>query len=155
MSDYVEPVINMEFNAYLYQLAGTVNEISQTTTANVWFLWGALALILFAGVGCLAGSFLASRKGQVLVLTAGIAALLSMVVFGAGLLNSDFANPSEEPAAVMNLFPSNAFGMTAEEAMEWFYSFSWFLSYGFWLALLSAILSFVSLVTHSMSMKKA
>ncbi len=150
---YTEPPTNMEYTVYLYQVAGTVNGTSLTTTANVWFVWGALALVLVAAICSLAGSVFATKKGQLLILAAGIMALLSMVVFGAGLLNSQYVDVNTEPQAVLSLFPAGAFGLSAA-VIEDYYHFSWTLSFGFWLALVSAILCFASLVTHSLERKK-
>ena len=144
----------MQYAAYLYQISGTVNGISQSVTANIWFVWGALAMVLVAAVGCLAGSLLTGSRGQLLVLMAGLLSLLSLVVFGAGLLNSDFVNLDLEPGYVMNLFAPNVFGISAQAANEFAYHYEWFLSYGFWLALTSAVLAFISTVTHTLTRKK-
>ncbi len=154
-STWAVPQIKMEYTVHLYQLSGTVNNVSLTTTPNVWFLWSALALVLYAGVAGIVGSFLRNRRGQILVLSAGLTALLSMVVFGAGVLNSEFVQTELEPAYVMNLFPPNAFGISSEAAMQYGYTYSWFLNYGFWLARAAAILSFVSTVLHPMNREKA
>jgi hypothetical protein len=147
-SDWVTPPITMEFTAYLFQVAGTVNGIHQTVMPNVWFLWGALVMVLASAVACLSGTLLAGRKGQVLVLVSGLMALLSLVVFGAGLLNSDFVVTDLEPGYIMRLFPPNAFGITAEAAMEYGYDYSWFLGVGFWMALGSSVVAFISTVLH-------
>ncbi len=143
----------MVFNAYLYQIQGTVNGVSATAFPAVWFIYIALALIAITVVCCAAGSFLAGRRGQVLLLLAGILALMSMVAFGGGLLNSNFAVTDAEPAAVMNLFPSAAFPITADAAMEDSYHFTWWLSYGFWLVIVAAIVAFVGAVVPSLSKK--
>jgi hypothetical protein len=150
----VDEPIKMDFTVYLYQIQGTVNGVSATSFANVWFVWGALALVVFTAIICLAGSILSGRKGQVLLLIAGIFALLSAVVFGAGLLNSSYSNTDSEPAAIMGLFPSNAFAVTAESAMQNSYDFVWWLSYGFWLTIVSAIIAFVGAVMPSLVSKK-
>jgi hypothetical protein len=151
----VDGAINMDFSVYLYQIQGTVNGVSATSFANVWFVWGALALIIITAICCLVGSFFTGRKGQVLLLMAGIFALLSAVVFGAGLLNSSYSNTDTEPASVMGLFPSNAFApITADTAMQNSYDIAWWLSYGFWLTIVGAIMAFVGAVTPSLLSKK-
>ena len=114
---------------------------------------GALALITLTALLCFTGSLIADRKGQLLLLLAGIAAILAVVIFGAGLLNSDYANPRLEPAAAMNLFEANTFGITADEAMESSYDFVWWLGYGFWLALATAVIAFVATVVPSIKKK--
>ena len=146
--------ITMDFTVYLYQVQGIINGTSATTFPNVWFTLAALALITLTTLLCFTGSLLSNRKGQLLLLLAGIAAILTVVVFGVGLLNSDYANPHLEPAAAMNLFEANAFGITAEEAMESSYDFVWGLGYAFWLALATAVIAFVAAVVPSLSKKK-
>ena len=143
--------IHMSYTAYLYQIQGSVNGIPATAFPNIWFVMSALVLIIVTAVCCLAGSFQVGRRGQLLLLAAGIVALLSIVVFGAGLLNSDYANSSLEPGAIMNLFPSGTFGQTTVDvAMQNGYNFSWYLSIGFWLAIGVAIMAFVGTVAPSL-----
>jgi hypothetical protein len=146
--------ITMVFTVYLYQVQGTINATSATTFPNVWFTLGALALIILTAVFSFAGSLIANRKSQPLLLLAGITGILTVVVFGIGLLNSDYANTHLEPAAVMNLFEANAFGITADQAMESSYDFVWWLGYGFWLALVTALIAFVAAVAPSLAKKK-
>lgn len=145
--------ITMDFTAYLYQVQGTVNSISATVFPNVWFVLGALGLVIITVIFSFAGGLLIGRKGQILLLAAGITALLSMVMFGGGLLMSDYASTDLEPAAVMNLFQPNAFGITADAAMEKSYDFVWWLSFGFWLTIVAGILAFVAAVAPSLSKK--
>jgi hypothetical protein len=147
--------ITMDFTVYLYQVQGTINGTSASVFPNVWFTLGALALITLTALLCFTGSLIADRKGQLLLLLAGIAAILAVVIFGAGLLNSDYANPRLEPAAAMNLFEANTFGITADEAMESSYDFVWWLGYGFWLALATAVIAFVATVVPSIKKKTA
>jgi hypothetical protein len=146
---------SMTFDAYLYQLQGTVNGANASVFPAVWFVYAALAMMVLTVVFCLSGSLLTGRKGQLLLLFAGILALLSMAVFGAGLLMSDYAQTNREPGALMNLYPSGAFALTADQAMEDIYHFTWWLSYGFWLTLVSAIISFVATVAPSLAKKTA
>ena len=146
---------NMDFTVYLYQIQGTVNGVSATAFPGVWFVYGALALVSVSVICCFVGSFLVGRKGQLVLLVAGIMALMSMVTFSSGLLMSDYAVAESEPAAVMGFFQSNAFGITADQAMEISYSFVWSLGYGFWLTIVAAIVAFVGAVAPSLSKKAA
>jgi hypothetical protein len=146
--------INMQFTAFLYQIHGTVNGVSASAFPNVWFVWGALVLMMAVAAGCFAGSFLAGRKELLLLLTTGILALLALLVFGAGLLSSNYANSNFEPASVMGLFSSNAFGLTANNAMQYGYDFVWYFSYGFWLAIGAAIMAFVGTAAPALMAKK-
>lgn len=148
--------INAAFTVYLYQIQGTINGVSATAFANVWFVFGGLALAAVTVVCCFAGAFLAGRKGQVLLLLAGIVALLSMVAFGGGLLMSDYIRTALEPGAVMAFFPNNALGITTDTAMNAFYNnIEWWLGYGFWVTIGTAILAFVAAVAPSLSKKAA
>jgi hypothetical protein len=146
--------VNMEFTAYLYQIAGVVNSVSQTVTVAVWFGLVAVAFLLIAAVSSFVGSFVVGKKGQLLILAAGILALMSMVVFGAGILNSNFVVEELNPRYTLSYFPNN-FGLTADQIDNGWYDYSWSLSIGFWLALGSAIVAFVSLVTHNMQKVKS
>jgi len=147
--------VKMEFTAYLYQIQGTVNDVSASTFANVWFVVVALGLMGVTAAGCLAGSALAGRRGKLLLLVAGISALLAMVVFGAGLLNSDYANTDLEPGSAMALFPTNTFApITIDIAMEKVYDFAWGLGYGFWLSIGAAIVAFIGAVAPTLLAKK-
>ncbi len=139
--------VNMEFTAYLYQIAGAANSVSQTTFVSIWFGWVAIAFLLIAAFNSFAGSVSVGKKGQLLILSAGILAILSMVVFAAGLVNSDFVASDINPRYTINYF-QNSFGLTDEQIDAW-YSSSWSISYGFWLALAAGIVAFASLVTHN------
>ena len=146
--------VKMQFNAYLYQVQGTVNGTSANAFPNLWFIYGALALTVLVVAGSLAGSLLSGRRGLLLLLLAGILSLLAMTVFGVGLSTSNFGNVADEPKMAMDLFPSNAFGMTSADAMQNWYDISWFFSYGFWLALGAAIMGFVGAVAPALTAKK-
>ena len=151
----VDQSSHMSFTAYLYQIQGSVNGIPATAFPAIWFVMAALALTIVAAFGCLTGSFLLGRKGQLLLLMAGISALLSTVVFGAGLLNSEYANSAVEPGAIMKLFASHAFGQTtAEVAMQRAYDVTWSLSNGFWMAIVTAIMAFVGALALLLIAKK-
>jgi len=138
--------VHMEFTAYLFQIVGVVNNVSQTTFVSVWFGWAAIALLLIGAVNSFAGSLIIGKRGQVLILSAGIFALLSMVVFGAGLVNSDFVSSDLNPRYTISYFP-NTFGLTDAQIDDWYHS-SWSINYGFWLALAAGIIAFASLITH-------
>ncbi len=141
--------VHMEFTAYLYQITGVVNTVSQTTFVSVWFGWAAIAFLLIGAVNSFTGSLIVGKKGQLLILSAGIFAILSMVVFGAGIVNSDFASSDLNPRYTISYFP-NTFGLT-DAQIDGMYDSSWSLNYGFWLALAAGIIAFAALVTHNTS----
>jgi hypothetical protein len=138
--------VHMEFTAYLYQITGVVNNVSQTTFVSIWFGWAAIAFLLIAAVNSLTGSLIVGKKGQLLILSAGIFAILSMVVFGAGIVNSDFVSSDLNPRYTISYFP-NTFGLT-DAQIDDMYDSSWSINYGFWLALVVGIIAFASLITH-------
>jgi hypothetical protein len=76
------------------------------------------------------------------------------IVFEAGLLNSNYGNSDLESANVMGLFPSSAFSIITDTAMQYSYDFIWWLSYGFWLTIVSAIMAFVAALLSSLISKK-
>jgi hypothetical protein len=152
-STAVSDNITMTFTVYLYQVQGTINATSATTFPNVWFTLVALALITLTAALCFTGNFTAKRKSQLLLVVAGLTGILTVVVFGAGLLNSDYANTHLEPAAAMNLFEANTFGITVEQAMQSTYQFVWWLGYGFWFGLAAAVIAFVAAVAPSLIKK--
>jgi hypothetical protein len=144
--------VKMQFTASLYQITGVVNNVTQTVTIAVWFGVTATAFLIIAAICAFSGSFVAGKKGQLLILAAGILALMSMVVFGAGIANSNFAVMDLNPRYTLSYFPNN-FGLTADQIDNNWYNYSWSLSFGFWLALAAGIIAFASLITHNM--KKA
>jgi hypothetical protein len=140
-------IYDMKFTASLYQIAGTVNGVSETVFVSIWFSLVAVAFLVISAVGSFVGSVTLGKKGQLLILTGGILALMSMVVFGAGILNSDFANMHLNPEYTVSYFPDH-FGLTTQQINEDWYHYSWSLNVGFWVALAAGIVAFVSLVVH-------
>lgn len=139
---------DMQFTASLYQISGTVNGTSESTIALVWFGLVSIAFLVVSAVASFAGSVFVGKRGQMLILFGGILALLSMAVFGAGMLNSDFANMDLNPAYTLSYFPDN-FGLTAQQIDADWYHYSWSLNVGFWMALVTGIIGFASLVVHN------
>lgn len=157
----VHQSIGMSFTAYLYQIQGTVNGVSSTASlTSLWFALATLALVVTVGVICLVGSFLAGRRGLLLLIVAGVLGLLSVIVFGVGLLNSNFAASNMEPKSVISLFPANAFApltpVVIQNALQysWDFKFFWSFSFGFWVALAASVIAFISAATPSLLAKK-
>jgi hypothetical protein len=139
---------DMQFTASLYQISGTVNGTSESTVALVRFGLVAVAFLVIAAVASFAGSIVMGKKGQMLILTGGILSLLSIVVFGAGMLNSDFADMDLNPSYTLSYFPDH-FGLTTQQIDADWYHYSWSLNIGFYMALVTAIIGFASLVVHN------
>ncbi|MCL6578332.1 MAG: hypothetical protein K6T73_02980 [Candidatus Bathyarchaeota archaeon] len=109
---------------YLYQV-GTI----AGGTIETWFVWTALALIIIGGIIAIVGSVMA--KGKTILLGGGVLALLSIIIFAVGLQ----MELPKIPVSGIGLFSGGS---------DW----STYLSYGFWIALVAAIIAFVAFVKH-------
>jgi len=119
--------ISTSVDLYIYQ-TGT---LYGTTTAT-WYTWSALALIIIGGLLGLVGSLTA--MGKKVLIGGGVLALLSIVIFAVGL-QMDLSNV---PVSGIGLFSSGSISIGTISV-----SWSTYLSYGFWLALVAMILMFV------------
>jgi len=130
---------------YLYQAKATytvggtsmtidlTNPPAPATALNIWYSWAALALVIIGGVLVIVGSITA--LGKKLLLGGGVLVLIAIIVFAVGLQN-ELSKPFLETGPTVGLFSSgNYLG----------YDYSTYLSFGFWVALVSAILGFVSI----------
>lgn len=95
---------------------------------GTWWTYGALAFAVIGGILGLVGGFMATRSGKMALLGAGILIILAIVIFIAGFYST--------PGGSTIIFYS-AGGITT------------YLSYGFWLALVAAIIAFVAYAKHS------
>jgi hypothetical protein len=115
---------------------------SLTVSTNLWFGWASLALVVVGGLLGLVGAA-PNTRARVLLAVGGLLALLSITVFAVGLendvstgglvINSPFPFPTG-----IGLFSSSSYtyGILSID-------YSTYLSYGFWVALVAAILIFV------------
>jgi hypothetical protein len=113
---------------------------SAAVNVNLWYAWTALALIIVGGLIGIAGSLL--TKGRPLILVGGLLVLLSIVIFVVGLQN-ELSQPSMAGlrlyTAGTSLFSNGSYGSGFETV-----NYVTYLSYGFWIALASAIIMFVA-----------
>ncbi|MEM3459152.1 MAG: hypothetical protein QXN36_00985 [Candidatus Bathyarchaeia archaeon] len=123
--------ISLSSDLYLYNV-GTVSGL----TLEAWFVWAALALIIIGGILAIVGSIIA--KGKTILLGGGILALLSIIIFAVGLQME-----LSRLGAPFGLFSS--FSETLGEITV---TYSTYLSYGFWIALVAAIIAFVSFMKY-------
>jgi hypothetical protein len=91
---------------------------------NLWYNWVALLLIILGGVVGLAGSTM--LNGKKMLIGGGLLALLSIIIFAAGL-QMDLSSHN----ALVGIFSTG--------------TYSTYLSYGFWLALVAAIIMLVAM----------
>lgn len=140
----LEVTFSGDVSIFLYQATSSFMGISQTVTIDLWFCWVALALIVIAGVAGIAGSAVVGDNGKRILLIAGILALLSIVIFAVGLQNELLKTPPVSGFPSVGLFSSGSFIFMGEMSMQ----YSSYLTIGFWLALIAAVMAFVALLKH-------
>jgi hypothetical protein len=130
------PPITLQYSAsiYLYQTTASGVGTSVTGPMNFWYGWVAFILLVLGALFGLAGGMLPARA---ILVIGGILALLSVIIFAAGLQN-DLTRTSS--LSGIGLFSSGSFLG---------YSYTSYLSFGFWLALIGAILMLTALLKKS------
>jgi len=119
--------ISADMSIYLYQIQSSL----PTTITLGWYVWVALAFVIIGGLLAIVGSVIA-KMGKTMIAVGGIIALLSIIIFAVGLMtDSQFSGLPGGNA----LFGSGT-------------GYSYYLSYGFWIALVAAIIAFVAFVKH-------
>jgi len=121
-----------------------INEAAANFPAsmNLWYAWTALVLVIVAATFGIIGSLLQSTR--IVLLVGGVFAIIAVVIFAGGLQNqlsylgSSFWGVSEAPT--INLFSSGSFSYLAIYTID----YTTYLSFGFWLALIGAILMFIA-----------
>jgi hypothetical protein len=124
--------ISTGYDVYLYQVATIPG-----ATWDTWFIWAALALVIVGGLITIVASVMA--KGKMILIGGGVLILLSLIIFAVGLMNA----LSGIPISGIGVFSSGSFSV-GTETISW----STYLSYGFWLALVAMILAFVAYIRH-------
>jgi len=122
-------VITVNFSLWDFASMG-LGGLLGTAAVQAWFIWVALALVIVGGLLGLIGGFSIGKKGKTLLTLAGILLLLSPIIFAVGVV-----------ASGLPLFGS----MGADQ-----YGASVYVSFGFFLAFIAAILMFISLRKHPM-----
>jgi hypothetical protein len=118
--------INLSYSAsiYLYQTTASGIGTSVTGPMNLWYGWVAFILLVLGIFFGIAGSLIPAR---VILVISVILALLSIIVFAAGLQSN---LSSTTGLSGIGLFSSGSF---------FGYSYMTYLSFGFWFALIGAI----------------
>ena len=133
-----------ETSAYLYQSTHVVTQTSQQDVYSAdWYGWTTLALVLAGTITSLAGS-VGSWKSKAFLLSGAVLTLAGTIIFPVALslnLNNSWAREAGIPEGA-GLFSSGSnqggYGVT--------FSYSAYLSYGFWIALTGTILMLVAAV---------
>jgi hypothetical protein len=128
-------------SVYPYQATATAMGVSETVSMNLWFGWIALVLVVIGGLLGLIGSVVTAGR-RMLLAVGGLLLLLSIMVFAVGLQNEisneNLATGFPTGAA---LFSSSSYNYGAVSM-----NYSTYLSFGFWLALVAAIIMFAASV---------
>jgi hypothetical protein len=127
-------------SVYPYQVATetVVLDFPDSVPMNLWFGWVAFVLIVAAGAVGIIGSFLAGKIGKTILLASGILSVLSIAVFATGI-QIELTKASPIVGFPVNLFTtSTSLGITSSY---------YYLDIGFWVALIGAILAFVSILS--------
>lgn len=123
--------ISMSVNLYLYRVNATLFDFE--VGAKLWFGWTAFALMLACGILGIIGSI---RRNSDILFAAAASAMSSIAIFTVGLLKELPEMPfmQESPKA---LFYFGTYGNSP-------FSFSIYLSFGFWLALTACIIMVIT-----------
>lgn len=130
--------VSVDVSLYPHQAKASVLGISTTVPMELWFGWAALALVVLGGVIGIVGSVMAG-KGKMMLIIGGILALLSITVFAAGLQSELSKAPILTGFPGVSLFSSGSYSY-----MGMSMNYSTYLSFGFWLALVAAIIMLVA-----------
>ena len=134
-------IVSEEVNLYLYQTRVTTIGVSLSASTNhPWYCLIALAFVVLGGLLGLVGSVIANWR-RIMLSLGGIVALFSIIIFAAGLQNQ-ISNGSGFPTGV-GLFSSGSYGHLGMHYLS-------YLSFGFWLALVAAIMMFAALTREPM-----
>lgn len=137
-SSIMELTYSADISVYLYQVTVSAMGFSMTITMDIWFGWVALALVAIGGLLGIVGSMVIDKRKMVLII-GGILVLLSLIIFAAGLQNELSKAPLTSGFPTFGLFSSGSI-----DFMEISMNYSSYLSFGFWLALVAAIIMFVA-----------
>ena len=135
--------VSADVSVYLYQASASAMGVSQIVAMELWFGWAALALVVIAGIAGIVGSVIVGKTGKLILIVAGILALLSIIIFAAGLQSELSTEAPVSGFPEVGLFSSGSYDFMGASM-----DYSTYLSFGFWLALVAAILTFVSLPRH-------
>ena len=138
--------ISADVSVYPYQTSSSAIGASQTVTMELWYGWAAFTLIVIAGIAGIVGSVIVGKTGKIILIVAGILALLSIIIFAAGLQSELSKAPPVSGFPEVGLFSSGSWSFMGVSM-----DYSSYLTFGFWLALIAAILAFISLLKHPMA----
>jgi hypothetical protein len=127
--------ISMDVSVYPY-MAG-MSGLDLSAGISLWYGWVALALIIVGGLLGIVGSLKPDKAKMLSV--GGALALVSIIIFAVGL-QLDFSSiPSTEGSPALALFGGSSVSVSGYDI-----SYFAYLSFGFWIALVAAIVMFIA-----------
>ena len=135
--------VSTDVSVYPHQATASTMGMSATVALELWYGQAALVLIVIAGIAAIVGSLIIGKTGKMILIVAGILALLSIIIFAAGLQGELSKAPPVSGFPSVDLFSSGSW-----DYMVATMDYSSYLTFGFWLALIAAILAFISLLKH-------
>jgi len=127
----------------LYQASASAMGTSVPISLNLWYGWTALAFVVIGALLSLAGSII-TRRRKAFLAAGGVLVLLSIIVFAVGLQNQISSGSLSTGFPNVSLFSSGSFSYSSVTV-----NYSTYLTFGFWLALVAAIIMFVAIVIKS------
>lgn len=156
----ISPRLTVAVDLYPHQATASLAGETANVVIDFWFGQPALALIVIAGIAAIVGSLIVGKTGKVVLTVAGILALLSIIIFAAGLQSELSKTPQVEgfPMEVFTMEDYPKVGLFSR--ISWSYNgitvkYSTYLSFGFWVALIAAIMTFISLGKHPIATLEA
>jgi len=141
--------MSWDVSVYTYDARMTVEAMGGRESESIvdgfslWYGYAAFALILMAGVAGIVGSLMVGKNGKMILLVAGILTLISIIIFVAGL-QGELSEGAQVPGfPEVGLFSSGSWSFMGVST-----NYSSYLTFGFWLALVAAIIAFISLLKH-------
>jgi hypothetical protein len=142
--------MSVNVSAYPYKATASFMGLSMDIPMEAWYGSAALVLIILGGILGILGSVMPA-KGKSILAIGGVLALLSIIIFAAGLqgelskgltIPSPTTGGSSLPLPEIGLFSSGTWTMPGVPVPM---NYTSYLSFGFWLALVAAIIIFAAI----------
>lgn len=124
---------SLSFSIYPYQVTASAGGQSLAVTVDIWYGGTALTLLVLGGFLGIIGSLV--RTTRMVLVAGGLLALLSILIFAAGLQNELWNLTFMQDWPAMDLFSNINMGG---------FNYTAFLSYGYWLGLASAVIMLIA-----------
>ncbi len=106
--------VSSDVSIYPHQATASAMGTSATVAVDLWFGQAALALIVIAGIAAIVGSLIIGKTGKMILTVAGILALLSIIIFAAGLQGELSKAPPVSGFPEVGLFSSGSWSFQEE-----------------------------------------